>query len=416
MQSNTFIEFAVVGGGAAGFMGAIKAAEDGVRSVFIFEATTKTLEKVRISGGGRCNVTNACWDPSELVTNYPRGEMPLIGAFSRFATGDAFEWFQKRGVKLIIEEDGRIFPQSNTSKEVISCLHNSAEKAGVIQFVKKSVKEVKVLGEKGFFLKCKDESVFHAKKVLIATGGSPSGKKLAAGLGHQVIPPVPSLFGFKITSPWLNSCSGISIDNVKLKLICSNHVFKEEGRILITHRGLSGPAILKLSAFAARQLYSSKYKASLEINWVNKTDELIRQLLNSYRINYPSIQVKKIYPFSSLPKRLWLSFLNQCNISSDIRWSSLSKSKGNLLSESLTKNSHLMKDRGPFGEEFVTAGGVSLNEVNFQSMESTLCRGLYFAGEVLDVDGVTGGFNFQHCWTSGWIAGGAIAKDLIKSY
>ena len=412
MQSKNPIQLAVIGGGAAGFMGAIKAAEDGVNSVVIFEGKKKTLEKVRISGGGRCNVTHACWDPKELVPNYPRGEIPLLGAFSRFATGDAVEWFSDRGLQLIQEEDGRMFPQSNSSNDVIDCLKQAAKNSGVISYTETNVISIKYLGAKGFEIATKQNNYIYASKVLLATGGDPSGYKIASELGHKIISAAPSLFSLKIVCPRLNSCAGISVDNLNLKLKAEEETFSENGRILITHRGLSGPAILRLTAFAARKLQSVKYKALLEINWSNKTEEYINQLLQSNRQNNPSKTLSSSNPLEGIPKRVWLYFLNQVEISSNKRWAGLSKKEEKMLSNLIRKDSHKITGKGPYGEEFVTAGGVSLNQINFRSMESRICKGLYFAGEVINVDGVTGGFNFQHCWTSGWIAGRQISKDL----
>ena len=408
MQVSRNINLAVIGGGAAGFMGAIKAAEDGVKSVFIFELMSNTLEKVRISGGGRCNVTHASWEPKELVQNYPRGEIPLIGAFSRFATGDAFAWFEDRGLELIAERDGRIFPKSNSSKDVIKCLHDSAKRSGVIFSTQMEVKNINVTEQKGFQIECKDGSLIFAKKVLITTGGHPSGKRLAYKLGNKIIPAVPSLFSFKLKDHFLINCSGISVDNVKLKLICKNKIFHEAGRVLITHKGLSGPVILKLSAFAARNLYDSKYTASLEINWVNHTNESIKNLFKVYRKDYPKNTLIKKNPFQNIPKKMWILLLNEINLSPDTKWANFLNSDENLLIKILTKKDYLIEGKGPFGEEFVTAGGVDLNDINMKTMESRKCQGVYFAGEVIDIDGITGGFNFQHCWTSGWIAGNSI--------
>ncbi len=401
----------VVGGGASGFMAAITAAEEGSTSIAVLEQTTKMLEKVRISGGGRCNVTNACWETRELASNYPRGSKALLGAFSRFSTGDAMDWFQKRGLELKIEEDGRIFPKSNSSNEVIKCLEETANSLGVQCLKALKVKTIKKLNNETFKLECQNNKVFLAKRVLIATGGSLAGKTIAHDLGHQLIKAVPSLFTFKINAPWLTSCSGISVDRVNLKLIANNKQFKQFGRILITHWGLSGPAILKLSAFAARDLNLDNYKSNLFLNWVNNEFENVKNILEYYRSNFPNNSIKKHYPFNSLPRRLWISFLDNVDIEPDSKWSSLSNSKKEYLSRVLTKNHHLIIGKGPFGEEFVTAGGINLKEIDFKSMESRICKGLYFAGEILDIDGVTGGFNFQNCWTSGWIAGRAIAHS-----
>ena len=410
MQDNRQYDLVVIGGGPAGFMGAITAAEHGVKSVLILEAGTKNLDKVRISGGGRCNVTHACWEPSELVPNYPRGQIALLGAFSHFATGDAYNWFESRGLELIIESDGRMFPKSNSSIDVINCLTKAAKISGVSSLKKKLVKQIKSLTVDGFSIECKDGSIFFAKKVLIATGGHPSGSLLAISLGHKFIPSNPSLFSFKIRSPWMKNCQGISVDNVSLKLFIDNNLFKEKGRILITHNGLSGPAILKLSAFASRKLYDSKYKASLQINWTDNTKESVQKIIRDHSNEYQRYKIFNKKPFNTIPRRLWISFLNQIDILPETKWSGLSKKEENKLTEFLINNSNLIIGKGPYGEEFVTSGGVSLDEINFKSMESRICDGLYFAGEILDIDGITGGFNFQNCWTSGWIAGKAISK------
>ncbi len=405
----------VIGGGAAGFMGAINAAERGVKSVLILEATTKTLEKVRISGGGRCNVTHACWDPTELSFNYPRGKSPLIGAFNRFAAGDTVEWFEKRGLYLFTESDGRMFPTSNSSSDVVRCLRNLATKAGVKCLTKIIVKSVESIGKKGFLLECSDGNFYKSKKILIATGGDPRGKRLASSLGHQIIPSAPSIFSFRLKDFYHSICSGIAVDNVNLYLKSGGKPFKEFGRVLITHKGLSGPAILRLSAFAARNLYDDEYKAQLEINWVNNTNHSILELFRSYRETFSKSTLVKCYPFNGIPKRLWISFLSYLGISLNNRWANFSKSDERKLANLLSRNIFSINGRGPYGEEFVTAGGVCLNEVDFKSMESRVLNGVYFAGEVLDVDGVTGGFNFQHCWTSAWIAGRAIANELVNS-
>ncbi len=392
-------------------MGAIKAAEGGLASVLVLEASIKTLEKVRISGGGRCNVTNACWDPSDLVPNYPRGQKSLIGAFSRFAAGDAVEWFSIRGLELVVEEDGRLFPKSNSSIDVLNCLHRAASKSGVICLTKKPVIEIKYFTETGFYLKCSDGSEFTSRKVLLATGGSPSGKKLAKQLGHKLIYAVPSIFSFKLSTSALKDCAGITIDNVKLSLTLGEKVFKEVGRVLITHKGLSGPAILRLSAFAARKLFEEKYKASLQINWINDSSQSIKESLIKFKeINFDK-SLYSINPFNKISKRLWIYFLIKNKILERKKWSNLSRLEVHKISQFLEKDSNYLIGKGPSGEEFVTAGGISLDQLDFQTMQSKICHNLYFAGEILDVDGVTGGFNFQHCWTSGWIAGRSIAKN-----
>ena len=396
-------DLVVVGGGASGFMAAITAISNGLQSVVILESTSNVLEKVRISGGGRCNITNSCSEINNLVNNYPRGEKQLIGLFSRFSTTEAFNWFEERGLKLKVEEDGRIFPISDSSKDVIRCLLDEAKYSGVKVFTNSHVKEI-TTSNLGFNLLVKGGKYFTAKNIMICTGGHPSGRRLAKSLGHSIIEPVPSLFSFSTFDDSLKSCAGITL-NAQIKLIVNKKSYSGEGTILITHRGFSGPAILRLSAFSARTLNANKYKGKLIINWVNKSEEEVRSLINLYKLANGKKLVFKNKPFNNLPKRFWSEILLSIKIDTQLKWSDLSKSDIFSLVKYLTMKNYSIKSRGPFGEEFVTAGGVSLQEINFKTMESKLCKGLFFAGEVLDIDGVTGGYNFQHCWTSGWIAG-----------
>ncbi len=404
----------VIGGGASGFMGAITASGEGVNSVVVLESTSKTLEKVRISGGGRCNVTNACWEAKELVQNYPRGEKPLLGAFSLFSTSDAIAWFEEKGLALVAEKDGRIFPKSNSSADVIDCLKKNAIENKVEVLTNMRVERIKPLEENIFKIECKNKQPIYGRKVLIATGGSPSGRLISGSLGHEIIEVVPSLFTFKINSQWLTACKGISVSNVNLKINLSNKVFEEYGNILITHWGLSGPAILRLSAFSARQLKESNYNFELKIKWVNENMEKIKDSLLYFKKCFPGDKIQKNYPYTKIPRRLWVSMLTSININPQITWANLSKNHLKSMCNLLLDNSHMVTARGPFGEEFVTAGGVRLSEVNFKTMESRICKGIYFSGELLNIDGITGGFNFQHCWTSGWIAGKSIANSLLK--
>ena len=411
-NSNQQVDLIVIGGGPAGFMGAITAAEKGLASVFLFESTSKTLEKVRISGGGRCNVTNACWDPIDLVTNYPRGKLPLLGSFSRFATGDAVAWFADKGLDLVIEKDGRMFPRSNSSLEVVSCLRSAASARGVNSFTKSAVSRVDHHEKKGFLVYIQGQSPIETKRLLLATGGHPSGRKLASSLGHKIVNPVPSLFSLTLEENPLNICSGIALNDVNLKLLVGGKSFTQTGRVLITHRGLSGPAVLRLSAFAARELYQEKYKAQLEVSWIDIDFELAVKCMKEFRRQASRNTLANARPFKQVPRRLWLIILKQAGINSSLRWAEISSLKEKQIIKLLLLNSYSVSGRGPFGEEFVTAGGINLGEVNFARMESRLLPGLHFAGEILDVDGVTGGFNFQHCWSSGWIAGKAIANSL----
>ena len=399
-------DLVVIGGGASGFMAAITAASNGLRSVVILESTSKVLEKVRISGGGRCNLTNSCWEISNLVNNYPRGEKQLIGLFKRFSTTEAFDWFQSRGLSLKIENDGRIFPVSDSSYDVIKCLRGLAEKSGVKVFTDSHVKQIGKTNE-GFNVLVKGSKLFATKNIFICTGGHPSGRKLAKSLGHSIIEPVPSLFSLSTAQKSLESCAGISL-KVHTKLTVSKKKYKETGSILITHKGFSGPVILRLSAFGARNLHANKYIGQLIINWLCMSEDEVRSEIDLYKFENGKKLILNNKPFYQLPKSLWKALLLSENIDSHLKWSDLSKYEKEALVRCLIRKSYSINSRGPFGEEFVTAGGVSLKEINFKTMESKICKGLFFAGEVLDIDGVTGGFNFQHCWTSGWIAGKSV--------
>ena len=406
----------VVGGGPAGFMAAISAAEAGLESVFVFESTAELLTKVRISGGGRCNVTHACWDPSDLVSFYPRGSRPLRGPFSRFACGDALAWFSDHGLELNIEPDGRIFPMANSSSAVVDCLVQSALSAGVVLKTKTSVQRIEPQRDEGFLVRCRKGLALSASKVLLATGGHPSGRKLAVGVGHRLVPPVPSLFSLSLNEPQLKACSGTSLEGVELILKTKDGLrFVEKGTVLITHWGLSGPATLRLSAFAARALYDQQYQAELIVNWTggfNRNE--IQDRIKATRSDQSRRTLSAARPLDSLPRRLWQALLVQIHVDHDLRWAECSALIERRLVEALVSSHYCVIGRGPYADEFVTAGGVHLDEVDLVSMESRICPGLYLAGELLDVDGVTGGFNFQHCWTSGWLAGQAISGSSKK--
>ena len=391
-------------------MAAITAAEKGLSSVLVLEATSKPLEKVRISGGGRCNVTHACWTPQELVLNYPRGSRPLLSTFSRFAPGDVVSWFHDKGLDLIIESDGRMFPASNSSLDVVACLKNSASLQGVHCHTKTFVENIAKLEDNSFLITTRIGKHFKSKNVLIATGGHPSGIKLASDLGHRIIKPVPSLFSFTLKDKPLNNYSGLTINKVYLKLILNDSSFEETGPIIFTHWGLSGPAILRLSAFAARDLFFSNYHAILKINWLAQDISFIRDRLKECRYLFSRNMLINAKPFEELPRRLWIFIIEMCGVKASTRWSDLNLSDEKKLLDFISNSQYHVKGKGPFGAEFVTAGGVSLGEVNLKTMESRLCTNLFFSGEILDVDGITGGFNFQHCWTSGWLAGNAISR------
>ncbi len=399
-------DLVIIGGGASGFMGAITAIRRGLRSVVILESTSKVLEKVRISGGGRCNLTNSCYEISNLVNNYPRGEKQLIGLFNRFSTVETFEWFKKQGLSLKVEKDGRVFPCSDSSEDVIKCLSAAAKTSGVKVFTNSHVKQISLIKD-GFNLLVKGNNSFKTKNILICTGGHPSGRRLAKSLGHSIVQPVPSLFSFSISDKSLRSCSGITVD-VQIKLSINQKKYFDEGTVLITHKGFSGPVILRLSAFSARSLHANKYNGELKINWICLNENEVRSIMDLYKLENGKKLVFNNKPFEKLPRSLWRTFLLSLNIDSQLKWAEISKSEKESLIKCLIMKTYLIKSRGPFGEEFVTAGGVSLKEINFKTMESKICKGVFFAGEVLDIDGVTGGYNFQHCWTSGWVAGNSI--------
>ena len=403
-------DLVVVGGGASGFMTAVTAAENGVKRIIILEGSSKLMEKVRISGGGRCNVTNASWIPSELAENYPRGGIKLLESFNRFAAGDVFDWFEKRGLNLKIEADNRVFPVSDSSLDVISCLKKNAINKGVEISTKFFVKEILKTSDNLFTIFNSEKISIIAKNIILSTGGHPSGHKLAKNFGHSIIRPVPSLFTFSTKETKLNECSGVSIKNIDIEIQLNNKSFKNRGDLLITHWGFSGPAVLKLSSIAARELFDQKYKFNLIIRWSNLEYKELKEKIDNLKFNNGKLNLINLRPLPLLTKRLWVFLLNKMEINKDKKWSDLLANEREKMINSLLKDKYIISSKGPFGEEFVTSGGVSINEVNFKSMESLICPGLFFSGEVLDVDGITGGFNFQHCWTSGWLAGQSVSK------
>ena len=412
--SNRPHDLIVIGGGPAGYMAAITAAELGVQRVLVLEGTPEPLQKVRISGGGRCNVTHACWDPGELVTHYPRGSRPLRGPFSRFACGDAISWFDDHGLTLVAEADGRMFPEQNRSEAVIQCLQRAAVAAGVQLRTRAMVQEVVVEPAGGFVVNGRGLTApLRAQKLMLATGGHPSGRRLAQSLGHNLVPPVPSLFSLSLQAPALAACSGIAVDQVGLDLKLEDQRFRQLGRVLITHRGLSGPATLRLSAFAARALHQRHYTGELKVDWSAGLGRSgVEARLQDFRHQEARRTLAAAKPFEHLPRRLWQAFLKEVGLNGERRWADLPLKAERQLVELLVGQRLLIQGRGPFGEEFVTAGGVELGEINLATMESRRVSGLHLAGELLDVDGVTGGFNFQACWTGGWLAGKAIAAAL----
>ncbi|UCE92562.1 MAG: NAD(P)/FAD-dependent oxidoreductase [Flavobacteriaceae bacterium] len=397
----------IIGGGAAGYFAAINIAESNPElNVLILEKSSKVLQKVKVSGGGRCNVTHACFDPKELVSYYPRGQKELLGPFHSFMTGDTMDWFEKKGIELKIEEDMRMFPVSNSSQTIIDCFVTSAKNAGVTVALNQNVIEIKT-SDNGFLITTKTKQ-YRADKLLITTGGNSKTWEIIKGLGHTIIDPVPSLFTFNIKDSLLENIPGISVPDALVSIKGLKHM--AQGPVLITHWGLSGPAVLKLSSLAARDLSDSNYDFEIELNWINSTKEETEEKLRRYKTENPKKKIGIRSPVPEISRRLWENILARAVADPQMNWSDLPKKKLESLSEVLTCSSFKVKGKTTFKEEFVTAGGVDLKEINFKRFESKLHPNLYFAGEVLNIDGLTGGFNFQNAWTGGFIAARAISK------
>ena len=397
----------IIGGGAAGFFAAIACAEANPNmEVIILEKSKKVLDKVRISGGGRCNVTHACFDPAELVQYYPRGSKELLGPFNRFMTGDVMEWFADRGVTLKIEDDNRVFPETDNSQDIVDCLLEFADRAGVKIETQKGVENF-WLEEDLWHVKTTDKSILIAEKILIASGSSKKIWDILKKIGHKIIHPVPSLFTFNIRDKRIKGLSGISLANAEIEV--ANSELTSSGPLLITHWGLSGPSVLKLSAWGALELNDRAYHFPIMINWLgNKNFDDVYEILNHERhIN----KKKRIYTNAmlGLPIRLWKSLLENAKIPDKSTWSDLSVGKVKSIAEELTMSIFQVTGKSTFKEEFVTAGGIDLKEINFKKFKSKIAPNLFIAGEALNIDAVTGGFNFQAAWTGGWIAGNAMA-------
>ena len=411
MSELNSIKVVVIGGGAAGFFGAITCANTHPHTnVILLEAGQQFLAKVRISGGGRCNVTHACFDSAQFVQNYPRGGKALRGAFSRFQAKDTVEWFTQKGVTLKTEEDGRMFPITDNSETIVNCLIDAARQAGVQIKTGARVTEIKVKPDdkNSFAITLKSGEIITADRLLLATGSNPSGYRWAEQLGHKIIPPVPSLFTFNINDKRLKDLAGISVNHAKIKLPKAK--LEQTGPLLVTHWGLSGPAVLKLSAWGARFLQDCRYQTSLIINWLPQSNpEVLREELLAVKSQLPQRLISASCPVM-IPRRLWKQLTLAVGIDEQKRWAELSNKVLNQLIQELTQGEYKINGKGVFKEEFVTCGGVSLKEVNFKTMESRCCPNLFFAGEILDIDGVTGGFNFQSAWTTGWLAGQAMGK------
>lgn len=406
---NSNFDIIIVGGGAAGFFTAINIVETNPKlKVAILERGSEVLSKVRISGGGRCNVTHACFEPNELVKFYPRGEKELRGPFHQFCSGDTVEWFSNHGVELKIEDDGRMFPVSNSSQTIIDCFLKATQKLGITVLTGQSVQSV---FKKDNFWKIETQNEnYIAEKLILATGSNPKIWDMLQSFGHAIVNPVPSLFTFNIKDPRIAALPGVSaMVSIKVK----DTKLTSTGPLLITHWGMSGPAILKLSAWGARILFEKNYQFTIFVNWLNdiETDEA-EKILKDLKQKHAKKSVSKKSPFE-MPKgqftnarvtnRLWESLVLASNISVETKWADLSKIQLQNLANQLTNSSFQVNGKSTFKEEFVTAGGIDLKEINFKTMESKLHENLYFAGEIVNIDAVTGGFNFQNAWTSGFI-------------
>lgn len=425
----------VVGGGAAGFFAAIACAEKlgATGQVTLYEATAHPLAKVRVSGGGRCNVTHACFEPRELVKKYPRGGRELLGAFHRWQPRDTVAWFAERGVETKAEPDGRMFPVTDDSATIVDCLMRAAEAAGVHLVTSMGVRKIEAVGgalraapdatgeappaaatrgahgPPAFWVTLTDGSGVRCERLLLATGGNKSsaGLTIAQALGHTIEPPVPSLFTFHIDDARLIGLSGVAVENAVTAVAGTK--LRESGPLLITHWGLSGPAVLKLSAWGARELAAMNYEFLLTVNWAppHTRESLIREL-SAVRATNPRKQIATWSPLA-MPQRLWERLVTSSGIGAATPWAQIGNTALGTLAAQVTTAELKVVGKSTFKEEFVTCGGVRLSEVDFKTMESRLCPGLHFAGEMLDIDGVTGGFNFQSAWTTGWLAGQAMA-------
>ena len=440
----------IVGGGAAGFFAALACAEaERGAEIFIFEKTSQFLSKVKISGGGRCNVTHACFDERELAARFPRGERALIGPFKQFQAGDTVAWYAAHGVKLKTESDGRMFPVTDSSQTIMDCLLGAARRADVKLITNCGVENVTRKPDGRFALtlarnfspappppeeragtrrslRSNPRAATRAPlgrgageefakegiicdKILLATGGcrTPALGQLAVSLGHTLEPPVPSLFTFHIETPWLRALAGVSVEMAEVSVPGTK--LRERGALLVTHWGLSGTAILRLSAWGARQLHELNYSFPLQVNWLPllNAEKLVMEL-EARRTSQPAKMIVNS-PIPSLPARLWAQLVQASGVSRATRWSALSRAAQHKLAQQLRRTEFTVSGKSLNQDEFVTCGGVRLSEVNFSTLESRICPGLFFAGEVLDIDGITGGFNFQAAWTTGWIAGRAMA-------
>ncbi len=396
----------IIGGGAAGFFAAINIAERNPKlKIVILERGKDVLTKVKVSGGGRCNVTHAEFDPQELVKYYPRGEKELLGPFHTFMTGDTISWFENKGIALKIEDDGRMFPESNSSQTIIDCFQTEVRKKKIEVLKGHAVKQIQQKNKS--WVISTTEKTFTSNKLLITSGSNPKIWKMIEALGHFIVPPVPSLFTFNVSDNRIRNIPGVVAQDVDIKVLESD--LTSEGPLLITHVGFSAPSILKLSAFGAIEFSKCDYKFQIEINFIKHSKLDCLANLKTYKIKIPKKKISGTAQFD-LPKRLWKSLVLASNINTETRWADLNKNQLENLSMQLTHATFQVNGKSTFKEEFVTAGGVDLKEINFKSFESKQCENLYFAGEVLNIDAVTGGFNFQNAWTGAYIAAIHISK------
>jgi predicted Rossmann fold flavoprotein len=402
---NQNFDIIIVGGGAAGFFTAINIVEKNPKlKVAILERGSEVLSKVRVSGGGRCNVTHACFEPNELVKFYPRGEKELRGPFHQFCSGDTVEWFSNHGVELKIENDGRMFPVSNSSQTIIDCFLEATQKLGITVLTGQSVQSI---FKKDNFWKIETQNEnYIAEKLILATGSNPKIWEMLQTFGHAIVNPVPSLFTFNIKDSRIKELPGVSAQvSVKVK----DTKLTSTGPLLITHWGMSGPAVLKLSAWGARILFEKNYQFKIFVNWLNDVDtDDTEKILKDLKQEHAKKAVSKKSPFD-FPNRLWESLVLASNIQEETKWADLSKVQLQNLANQLTNSSFQVNGKSTFKEEFVTAGGIDLKEINFKTMESKLHENLYFAGEIINIDAITGGFNFQNAWTSGFIVANSMS-------
>ena len=404
------MKIAIIGAGAAGcFAAANIQAREGVE-VAVFEKTGKVLQKVKVSGGGRCNATHECFDVPELLTKYPRGKQLLRKSLYHFTPADTIKWFEERGVQLKTEADGRMFPITDSSQSIIDCIFQEMMRNKVQVYYHKSVNAITKDGAK-FIIHFGDTTTYTADKVLIAVGGFPKAEqyKWLTDIGHTIQQPVPSLFTFNIPAHPVTELMGLSVPMATVKIAGTK--IAQSGALLITHWGMSGPAVLKTSAVGARELADRNYSFNFIVNWLNDVNDAdLKETIVQLRRENGKQLVQNKNPFE-LPKRLWEYLLLQCGINEEVRWGELSAGGQNKLIEALIRDTYTVRGKTTFKEEFVTCGGVSLSEIDPQTMQSKLHPGLHFAGEVMDVDGVTGGYNFQNAWSSGWIAAKSMEKD-----